>query len=46
MYEYYNSKVYELKDHDPSDYNKALTKIREWDYNNDARIALGVLYKK
>lgn len=46
MYEYYDKKVYELEGHDPSDYNKALTKIREWDYNNDARIALGVFYKK
>ena len=46
MYEYYDKKAYELEGHDPSDYNKALTRIREWDYNNDARIALGVFYKK
>jgi len=46
MYEYYDKKVYELEGHDPSDYNKALTKIREWDYNNNARIALGVFYKR
>ena len=45
MYEYYDKRVYELKDHDPNDYNKALAKIREWDYNNDSPIALGVLYK-
>ena len=45
MYEYYDKRVYELKDHDPSDYNQALAKIREWDYNADAAIALGVLYK-
>lgn len=46
MYEYYDKRVYELEGHDPGDYNKALTKIREWDYNNDSRIALGVFYKK
>lgn len=46
MYEYYDKHVYELKDHDPADYNRALAKIREWDYNNDSPIALGVLYKK
>ena len=46
LYEYYDKRVYELKDHDPADYNQALSKIREWDYNNDARIGLGVFYKK
>lgn len=46
MYEYYDKLIYELKDHDATDYNKALSKIREWDYNNDAPIALGVFYKK
>jgi 2-oxoglutarate ferredoxin oxidoreductase subunit beta len=46
MYEYYDQKVYELADYNPADYNQALTKIREWDYNRDASIALGVLYKK
>jgi hypothetical protein len=24
----------------------ALTKIREWDYNSDARIALGIFYQQ
>lgn len=46
MYEYYDKRVYELKDHDPSDYNKAMARIREWDYDNDSPIALGVFYKK
>jgi 2-oxoglutarate/2-oxoacid ferredoxin oxidoreductase subunit beta len=46
MYEYYDKRVYELEGHDPGDYNNALTKIREWDYNTDSRIALGVFYKK
>jgi 2-oxoglutarate ferredoxin oxidoreductase subunit beta len=46
MYEYYTSKTYELKDHNPHNYNQAFNKIREWNYNTDAPIALGVLYKK
>jgi 2-oxoglutarate ferredoxin oxidoreductase subunit beta len=46
MYEYYAKRVYELKDHDPTDYNQALSKIREWDYNGDSPISLGVFYKK
>ncbi len=46
MYQYYDKRVYDLKDHDPSDYDKALSKIREWDYNRDSRIPLGVFYKK
>ncbi|MDD5135844.1 MAG: thiamine pyrophosphate-dependent enzyme, partial [Candidatus Omnitrophica bacterium] len=46
MYEYYDKRVYELKDHNPSDYDQAAKKIREWDYNKDAPIALGVFYKK
>lgn len=46
MYEYYDKHVYEMKDHDPADFNKAMARIREWDYNNDARIPLGVFYKK
>lgn len=46
MYEYYDKRVYELKDHDVSDFNKASAKIREWDYNSDSPIALGVFYKK
>ncbi len=46
MYEYYDKRVYELKDHDTGDFNAAEKKIREWDYNKDAKIALGVFYKK
>nr|MBU1328057.1 2-oxoacid:ferredoxin oxidoreductase subunit beta [Candidatus Omnitrophota bacterium] len=46
MYEYYDKRVYELEGHDLADYNKVLAKIREWDYNNDSKIALGVFYKK
>ena len=46
MYEYYDKRVYEIKDHNPADYDQASAKIREWDYNKDARIALGLFYKK
>jgi len=46
MYEYYNKKVYELRDSDPENYDEALRKIREWDYNSDASIALGIFYRK
>ncbi|MEW6088336.1 MAG: thiamine pyrophosphate-dependent enzyme [bacterium] len=46
MYEYYNKTVYELKGHDTDDYNRALEKIREWDYNSGAPIGLGIFYRK
>ena len=46
LYEYYDKRVYELQDHKPWEREEALLKIREWDYNSDAKIALGVLYKK
>ena len=46
MYEYYDKHVYELKGHDPQNYAQALAKIREWDYNKEAPIALGALYKR
>jgi len=46
MYEYYDKRAYELRDHDAGDFGQAMAKIREWDYNKDAPIALGVFYKK
>lgn len=46
MYEYYDQRAYELKNHNAQDFNQALNKIREWDYNADAPIALGTFYKK
>ncbi|MDP3791125.1 MAG: thiamine pyrophosphate-dependent enzyme [Candidatus Omnitrophota bacterium] len=46
LYEYYEKRVYELKDHDSSNYQDSLIKIREWDYNNDGKIPLGIIYKK
>ncbi len=46
MYEYYNKHVYELKEHDSQKCDEALKKIREWDYNSDAPIAVGTFYKR
>jgi len=46
MYEYYDKHVYELSGHNPQDYNQALNKIKEWDYNQEAPIGLGLLYRK
>lgn len=42
----YDRHVYELKDHDFGDYQKASRKIIEWDYNSEGRIALGKFYQK
>jgi 2-oxoglutarate ferredoxin oxidoreductase subunit beta len=46
MYDYYDKHVYDLKDHNPQDYSQALNKIKEWDYNSEAPIALGNFYRK
>jgi 2-oxoglutarate/2-oxoacid ferredoxin oxidoreductase subunit beta len=46
LYDYYDKHVYELQGHDPADRAAALEKIREWDYNSDARIALGAFYRQ
>ena len=45
-YNYYTERVYDLLDHDAGDYEAAWRKAREWDYNSDAPIALGLIYKK
>ncbi|HUU75146.1 MAG TPA: thiamine pyrophosphate-dependent enzyme [Methanoregulaceae archaeon] len=42
---YYSERIYELVDHDPGDFELACQKIREWDYNRDAPIALGTMYQ-
>ncbi|MFA5331324.1 MAG: thiamine pyrophosphate-dependent enzyme [Methanoregula sp.] len=46
MTEYYGTRVYEIEGHNPSDFTKACEKAREWDYNRDAPIALGLFYEK
>ncbi len=43
--DYYTPRVYDLADHDPSSFDRACAKAREWDYNSDARIALGLVYQ-
>lgn len=43
--DYYSSRVYDLVGHDPGHFDQACRVAREWDYNTDARIALGVLYE-
>ncbi len=46
MTDQYNAKVYELAGHDPTSFEAACQKAREWDYNSDAPIALGTLYRR
>ena len=46
MTSYYNEHVYDLVDHDTSSFEAAFRKAREWDYNADARIPLGLFYRK
>jgi 2-oxoglutarate ferredoxin oxidoreductase subunit beta len=46
MTDYYNPRVYELSGHDAADLEAACKKSREWDYNRDAPIALGVFYER
>jgi len=43
---YYNDRIYDLKDHDVSGFGPAFRKAREWNYNSDARIALGLFYQQ
>lgn len=45
-YEYYTERVYELQDHDAGNFETAMRKVREWDYNSDVSIALGRFYEK
>lgn len=45
-HDYYDKHIYKLKNHPLSDPQKAFKKIIEWDYNSQAPIALGVLYKR
>lgn len=46
MYAQYEKRAYEMKDHDPSDLDRAMKRAREWDYNADAPIPLGLFYRK
>jgi len=44
--DYYTPRVYELSDHDPTDFESACIKAREWDYNSDARIGIGTFFTR
>jgi 2-oxoglutarate ferredoxin oxidoreductase subunit beta len=46
MTDYYNPRVYELSGHNTADFEAACMKSREWDYNRDAPIALGIFYER
>ena len=45
MSAYYDSRVYDWDETDAGDYGAAYRRAREWDYNTDARIGLGVMYR-
>jgi 2-oxoglutarate/2-oxoacid ferredoxin oxidoreductase subunit beta len=45
QYDYYTEHAYELDGHDPSDYEEAVRRAREWDYNGLSPIPLGVFYQ-
>ena len=44
--DYYTPRVYELSDHNRTDFESACTKAREWDYNSDTKIALGTFFER
>jgi 2-oxoglutarate ferredoxin oxidoreductase subunit beta len=46
LYDYYNERVYTLEEHDPQDRARAEEKMREWDYNSDGPIPLGIFYRE
>jgi 2-oxoglutarate ferredoxin oxidoreductase subunit beta len=44
--DYYGQRVYDLEGHDARDFDTACRIAREWDYNADSRIALGLFYQR
>jgi 2-oxoglutarate ferredoxin oxidoreductase subunit beta len=46
LYDRYNERVYTLEEHDPRDRARAEEKMREWDYNSDGQIPLGIFYRE
>lgn len=44
--DYYTPRVYDLVDHDRTDFNTACARMREWDYSGDAKIALGTFFER
>jgi 2-oxoglutarate/2-oxoacid ferredoxin oxidoreductase subunit beta len=45
MSKYYNARIYDWEESDAGDYGAAYRKAREWNYNDDGRIGLGVMYR-
>lgn len=45
MSSYYDTRVFDWDETNAADYDAAYAKAREWNYNNDARIGLGIMYK-
>jgi len=43
---YYNTRVYDWDETDSREYEAAYHKAREWDYNRDTKIGLGVMYQR
>lgn len=46
MYDLYNRSCRPMEDHDPHDVARAMEMMREWDYNSDGPIPLGIFYRK
>ncbi|MCM8817118.1 MAG: thiamine pyrophosphate-dependent enzyme [Candidatus Omnitrophica bacterium] len=46
MYKYYDERVYVMENHNENDFEQAMKKAREWDYNSDTKIPLGIFYRK
>lgn len=46
LYEYYDKRVYVMENHNTDDFEQAMKKAKEWDYNSDAKIPLGIFFKK
>jgi 2-oxoglutarate ferredoxin oxidoreductase subunit beta len=46
MTDYYNSKTYDLPEYDKGNFSVACEKAREWDYNSENPIALGLFYQR
>jgi len=45
LYTYYNERVADLDDNDPSSRDDALAHMREWTYGGEGRIGLGTFYR-
>ncbi|HUU76016.1 MAG TPA: thiamine pyrophosphate-dependent enzyme [Methanoregulaceae archaeon] len=44
--DYYNARVYDWKEDDVRDFDAGCRKAKEWDYNSDAPIGLGVMFRR